>query len=86
MPFDATGFEEDIPPQRRRLRSDEKVGLIVLPIPTALVCWAAWGVLRAAADAVGWACFALALAYVALAVTTAAVVCWPQRILWWGEK
>jgi hypothetical protein len=75
MPFDATGFEDDIPPQRRSFRADEKIGLIVLPIPTAVVCWAAWGVLRAATDAVGWACFALALAYVALAVTTT-VVCW----------
>jgi len=37
MPFDATGFAVDLPPQRRRFRADAMTGLIVLPLPTALM-------------------------------------------------
>ena len=76
MPFDATGFEEDLPPQRG-FAGPAMLGLIFLPLPTIAMCWAAWGVLRAATGAVGWTCFVLALAYMALAIT-AAVMIWSR--------
>jgi len=76
MPFDATGFEEDLPSHRRRSAAAARIGRIILALPIAVACWAAWGVLREAADAFGWTFRVIVLAHVALVLTTAVMV-WP---------
>ncbi|HET7881511.1 MAG TPA: hypothetical protein VFL55_11545 [Acetobacteraceae bacterium] len=80
MPFDATGFERDPSPQRRRSDADylpELVGLLILPFLIGVVCWSGWIVWLATTDAVGIFCCAVSFAYVALAIA-ALVLCWPR--------